>query len=133
METANKGKEILLVDDDPNYSEVIRIRLETFGYQVSCAANGREAIDLLEKETHPNLIIMDVDMPDQNGLTTLINLGIRKSRTESNGRFDIPVIIATGLQSDRVREMLIDQKVSGYFQKPYDSEELVRKVKQLIG
>lgn len=133
METTNRRKEILLVDDDPNYSEVIRIRLETFGYQVSCASNGREAIDFLEKEIRPNLIIMDVDMPDQNGLTTLINLKVRKSGTESGGCFDIPVIIATGLQSDRLREMIMDQKVSGYFQKPYNSEELVKKVKQLIG
>lgn len=126
-------KEILLVDDDPNYTEVIRLRLEKSGYGVRCALNGREAMEALEHEQRPDLIIMDLDMPDQNGLTTLINMGVRRAEAGEGESAGIPVIVATGLRSDQVRKIIMDQKVSGYLRKPYDSEELVRTIEQLIG
>ena len=133
MTKNENNKEILLVDDDPNYSEVIQLRLQSSGYEVRCVSNGREAIEVLEHEHRPNLIIMDVDMPGQNGLTTLINMGIRRAQSGEEGNFSVPVIVATGLGSDEVRKIIMSQNVSKYFQKPYDSEELVRTVRQLIG
>jgi len=133
MTKSQNHKEILLVDDDPNYSRLIRLRLEKSGYGVRCALNGREALEVLEHEHQPNLIIMDLDMPDQNGLTTLINLGVRRTQGREGQDCDIPVIVATGLGGDEVRRIVMGQKVSGYLRKPYDSEELVRQIKLLIG
>ena len=132
IENQNR-REILLVDDDPDYSQLIRTRLEQSGYQVSCVSNGREALELLEGEYQPSLIIMDVDMPDKNGLTTLINMGAQQKIKGENERSKIPVIVATGFESERVRKVIMTQKVSGYLMKPYDSEELIRTVKKLIG
>lgn len=129
MTESRSLKEILLVDDDPDYSEVTRTRLESAGYRVSSVLNGREALQLLEQDYRPSLILMDIDMPDSNGLTTLINLNVRKDRTNLN----IPVVIATGIESDRVRELVMEQKVNGYLKKPYRSEELLAAVKNLIG
>ncbi|MBI4357716.1 MAG: response regulator [Candidatus Omnitrophica bacterium] len=126
-------KTILIVDDDPDYSELTRMRLEASGYYVSCAGNGRDALAVLEKNCPPNLIIMDVDMPDRNGLTTLINIGVREGKGEKDRPSHIPVIVATGLQSEKVREVMMTQNVNGYLKKPYDSEELIQTVKQLIG
>lgn len=125
-------KEILLVDDDPDYSELTRTRLEASGYQVSCASNGREALELLESKYQPNLIIMDVDMPDKNGLTTLINMDVRQKIRAKDGKIKIPVLVATGLQSEKVREVIMAQRVSGYLKKPYSSEELIQAVRGLI-
>lgn len=133
LKKSEARKEILLVDDDPNYSEIMRIRLEADGYQVSCASNGREALELLDREPAPGLIIMDMDMPDKNGLTTLIHLGIRGRKKEHPERRDIPVIVATGLQSDQVRDIVMEQEVSGYLRKPYDYNELRQTVQRLIG
>ncbi|MBI3999389.1 MAG: response regulator [Candidatus Omnitrophica bacterium] len=126
-------KEILLVDDDPDYSELTRTRLEASGYRVASASNGREALELLEHEHHPNLIIMDVEMPDKNGLTTLINIGVRQKIQEKDGKIKIPVIVATGFQSEKVREVMMAQDISGYLKKPYSSEELIQAVRDLIG
>ena len=126
-------KEILLVDDDPDYSELTRTRLEASGYQVSCASSGQEALTLLEREYEPSLIIMDIEMPDKNGLTTLINMNIRNGIKEQDKKSKIPVLVATGLQSEKVREVMMTQNVSGYLKKPYGSEELIQAVKGLIG
>ncbi len=125
-------KEILLVDDDTDYSDLTRTRLEASGYQVSCVSSGREALQLLEGEYQPSLIIMDIEMPDKNGLTTLININVHKGMGQKE-KSHIPVLVATGLQSEKVREVMMAQNVNGYLKKPYDSEELIQAVKSLIG
>ncbi len=127
-----KQDEILIVDDDPDYLNLIKIRLETSGYQVSCVCNGSEALKLLEADYRPRLIIMDIEMPDRNGLTTLINLNVRQTRNEKKGVDRIPVIVATGLQSDRVRDLMMGQQIAGYLKKPYSAEELLDKVQASI-
>ena len=127
MAENQKPKDILLVDDDPDYLELTRTRLEASGYQVQCASNGRQALELLGGERKPQLIILDLDMPDKNGLTTLIDLGVCDSKQP------IPVIVATGLQGDRMRDIVMARKVSNYLRKPYEAEELLRTVKGLIG
>src|SRR3989338_1283398 len=132
MKKENDRKKILLVDDDVDYLTVTRTRLEASGYEVACAENGRAALEYLDRETPPSLIVMDVEMPDKNGLTTLVHLNIR-----SNGKPEeqkkIPVIVATGLDGEAIKHILLDQKISGYMKKPIDSGELVRKIKELIG
>ena len=132
MSAKVKQADILLVDDDPDYLDLAKIRLETSGYLVSCANNGTEALKLLDMDFRPRLIIMDIEMPDKNGLTTLINLNVRQARDMKNGIEPIPVIIATGIQSDAVRALMQSQNISGYLRKPYSSEELIEKVKATI-
>src|SRR3989338_6254136 len=102
-------KTILIVDDDPDYSELTRTRLEASGYHVSCAVNGRDALAILEKDDQPDLIIMDIEMPDRNGLTTLINMNVRGRKEKKDKRVHIPVIVATWLQSEKVREVMMAQ------------------------
>ena len=132
MVANHNHKEVLLVDDDPDYSELTRTRLEAAGYQVAYASNGREALKLLDGQWRPHLIIMDVDMPDSNGLTTLINLNARRIQ-RNNTECQVPVVVATGLQSEQVREIMMVQNISGYLKKPYSSEELLGTVRSLIG
>ena len=132
MNVKAKQDDILLVDDDPDYLDLAKIRLETSGYQVSCVQNGAEALKLLDQDYRPRLIIMDIEMPDKNGLTTLININVRQSRDEKKGIGRIPVIIATGIQSDAVRKLMMEQNIAGYLSKPYSAEELIEKVKVLI-
>ena len=133
MAENRSAKEILLVDDDPDYSEVTRTRLEAFGYQVSCVSNGEQALEFLDRDRQPSLIIMDVDMPDKNGLTTLININARRSRQSEKEKPSIPVIVATGLEGEKIRELIMNQNVSRFLKKPYDSKELIQAVKRLIG
>ena len=131
MAAAENLREILLVDDDSDYRELTRTRLESFGYQVVCASSGQEALNLLDQKVDPSLIIMDLDMPEKNGLTTLINLTIRRKIKKDSKA--IPIIIATGMHSDQIHKTVHDQDVSGYLRKPYGCEELIKTVKGLIG
>ena len=131
MAEAVNPREILLVDDDVDYRELQRTRLESFGYQVVCAASGQEALDLLDKKVDPSLIIMDLDMPEKNGLTTLINLTIRRKVKKEAKK--VPIVIATGMHSDQIHKTVHEQEVSGYLRKPYGCDELIKTVKGLIG
>ena len=124
-------REILLVDDDRDYRELTRTRLESSGYQVICASSGKEALELIEKNIEPNLIIMDLDMPEKNGLTTLINLAIRRKVKKENKK--IPIVIATGMHSEQINQVVHSHEVSGYLRKPYGHDELIKTVKDLIG
>jgi two-component system alkaline phosphatase synthesis response regulator PhoP len=65
-----KEIKILLVDDEPDIIEIIRFNLEQEGYQISSASDGLEAIKVAEKEL-PHLIIMDVMMPNLDGIYLL--------------------------------------------------------------
>jgi CheY-like chemotaxis protein len=131
MAADGNPREILLVDDDVDYRELTRTRLESFGYQVVCASSGQEALNLLDQKTDPSLIIMDLDMPEKNGLTTLINMSIRRKVKNENRK--IPVVIATGMHSDQIHKTVHDQEISGYLRKPYGCDELIKTVKDLIG
>src|ERR671918_1546180 len=61
---------ILVVDDDPDIREVLRDRLESLGYRVLAADSGQEGLELLEQQS-PQLVLLDVEMPDRNGLEVL--------------------------------------------------------------
>ena len=77
---------VLLVDDDPDVQEVLRDRLESLGYRAVPALTGKQGLQLLEEET-PQMVFLDIELPDMNGLEAL--KGIRKRQN------DIAVVIIT--------------------------------------
>jgi CheY-like chemotaxis protein len=70
MRDRSSPKHILVVDDDPGVREVIRAMLETVGFQVSIAVNGRDAISMLPTGSY-DLILTDLVMPEQEGIATI--------------------------------------------------------------
>jgi len=84
-------KRILLVDDEPELLKAMRIRLASWGYDVLTATNGKEAIQLIKKEI-PDAIILDIMMPEMDGVETL-----RRIR-----RFNkkVPVLMLTAYPSE---------------------------------
>jgi DNA-binding NtrC family response regulator len=64
------GPSILVVDDDPDIREVIKDRLESLGYEVSTASTGKKCLDFLDNH-HPQMILLDIEMPEMNGLEVL--------------------------------------------------------------
>jgi len=125
-----EGRFVLVVDDDPDYCEVTQTRLESQGFEVKCVSSGNKALEWL-KSAKPDLIIMDIDMPNKDGLTTLINLSVQMGRKEKTPD-RIPVLVATGIQSERVKQMVMDYDVDDFLQKPFEAEELIEKVGRLI-
>jgi DNA-binding response OmpR family regulator len=113
---------ILVVDDEPRIAEAVTMNLELEGYQVSCANNGQEALRKVTEEL-PDIIILDVMMPDMDGFETL-----QRIREVSN----VPVIMLTvkGGDTDKVRGL--DLGADDYVTKPFSPKELASRVKAVI-
>lgn len=128
---AQDAKAILVVDDDPDYSDLMRLRLENAGFKTVCASNGREALELLKGEFSPDLIIMDVDMPEKNGLATLINMEVQLKKVGKKSK-RAPVIVATGIPGEKIKEIMMSQNIDDFLQKPFQGNELLEKVDRLL-
>jgi len=118
----NQGKTILVVDDEPRIIEAVSMNLELEGYQVSAARNGYGALQKLTEDL-PDLIILDVMMPEIDGFETL-----RKIREVST----VPVILLTvkGEEIDKVKGL--DLGADDYVTKPFSPKELVSRVKAVL-
>jgi CheY-like chemotaxis protein len=118
------AQKVLVVDDDPIMHRVLYQYLERNGYEMISASNGREAIELAKREL-PNLIVLDVRMPDMSGLAALREL----KETETTKA--IPVIVVT-VNADRMTH--IQSELSGsaaFLSKPFRAAELLSEVRRL--
>src|ERR671925_160399 len=115
-------RRILVVDDEERMVRFIRMNLEHDGFQVSEAFNGKQALQKL-RDVNPDLILLDVMMPDLDGFEVLETI-----REGSN----VPVIMLTakGEEDDRVRGLELG--ADDYITKPFSPRELVSRVKAVI-
>jgi two-component system KDP operon response regulator KdpE len=120
--SAPEERLILAVDDEPKMTRFIRMNLELEGYRVSEAVNGMEAIKKVREEL-PDLVLLDVMMPDMNGFETLEHI-----RESSN----VPVIMLTvkGEEEDKVRGLELG--ADDYVTKPFSPRELTSRIKALL-
>ena len=120
-----KDTRILLVDDEPDIVEIIRFNLEQKGYQISTASDGLEAIKVAEKEI-PHLIIMDVMMPNLDGIETC-------ERLRQDDRFsDTIIMFLTARGEDYSYVAAFESGADDYVTKPIKPKVLVSKVKGLL-
>jgi hypothetical protein len=118
-------QKVLVVDDDPIMHRVLGQYLGRNGYQMIDASSGPQAIELANREL-PQLIVLDVRMPEMSGLAALRQL----KETESTK--DIPVIVVT-VNSDRLTHMeSVISGASAFLAKPFRPAELLREIKCLI-
>lgn len=127
MKDTNTGtqKKLLLIDDDPNLILLVKDYLEFRGYEVVTAENGREALEVLEKETL-DMIICDVMMPEMDGYSLVS--AIRSDPKTS--WMPILFLSAKGQSHDRVKGLNIGADV--YMVKPFEPEELVAQVESSL-
>lgn len=119
------AKHILVVEDERHLAVGIKFNLEEEGYRVSTAASGPAALELLEEnEAEVDLIILDVMLPGMSGYTVCEEL-----RKRGN---DVPILIlsARTLAEDRTRGF--DVGANQYLSKPFDLDELLSRVKNLL-
>ena len=114
---------ILVVDDDNNTRRLIRTVLEAANYSVTAAADGEEALRLMD-EKHIDLAILDVMMPKMDGLT------FTRLLRETNNDLPILMVSAKQLPEDRKKGFLVG--TDDYMTKPFDEEELLLRVKALL-
>ncbi|OGX37018.1 MAG: hypothetical protein A3G91_06205 [Omnitrophica WOR_2 bacterium RIFCSPLOWO2_12_FULL_50_9] len=112
---------ILLVDDETDFLDPIAFWLESKGYTVKIASNGKEAVDSIQKEV-PDIVFLDVNMPVMDGVTAL-----RKIRETYQ---DLPVIMITGAPEKVPR--LDEMRISGYFPKKGTLEELEHLLEPIL-
>lgn len=120
-----KHKKILIVDDDENIIQTLKMRLEVNGYKVFTASDGVEGLERA-KEAEPDLILLNIMMPRLNGIMTTLRLkGIGQTKS-------IPIIIMTGIKERE--EMILARHVGAadYITKPFDSAELLKKIEKLL-
>ncbi|WP_298520125.1 response regulator transcription factor [uncultured Kordia sp.] len=120
-----KDIKILLVDDEPDILEIVGYNLSSEGYQLSTAANGVEAI-AKAKKVKPHLIIMDVMMPEMDGIEACEN--IRKDSSLAN----TIITFLTARGEDYSQVAGFDAGADDYITKPIKPKVLVSKVKALL-
>jgi two-component system alkaline phosphatase synthesis response regulator PhoP len=120
-----KDIKILLVDDEQDILEIVGYNLTQEGYKIVTASNGKEAIAVAKKE-RPQLIIMDVMMPEMDGMEACEN--IRKIPELSN----IIITFLTARSEDYSQVAGFDAGADDYIAKPIKPKLLVSKVKALL-
>jgi CheY-like chemotaxis protein len=120
------AKRILVVDDEPDITEMVALRLAAGGYEVVTASSGKECLDKAVADNFA-LIIMDVSMPEMDGIAAACRLQRDKATR------DIPVIFLTALATKE--DLGADHAVLGrhiVIAKPFDGNDLLMVVKQQI-
>jgi DNA-binding response OmpR family regulator len=116
-------KQILIVDDDPKISRGLSVRLKFAGYEVRTAENGVTGLKLA-LEFKPDLVILDIMMPVGGGYSVAYRL--REQAPE------LPVIFITASKQPQLREMAAKLDAVGFFEKPYEFEEVLTAIKAAI-
>lgn len=121
----NKPGKILLADDEPDILEIVSYNLKGEGYEVICAKNGIEAIDLA-KQYLPSMIILDIMMPGKNGIEVCKLLRLQP-------QFKDTVIIFLSALNDEGTEIKgLETGADDYITKPISPKVLISKVNALF-
>lgn len=117
-------KTILIADDEPDVLKIISLRLQKAGYETISARDGRETLDLA-RQMMPDLIILDVYLPDINGDD------IARTLKRDKKLMDIPVILISATVTS-VASRAEDCGAVGSIAKPFEPEDLVGMVKKVL-
>jgi DNA-binding response OmpR family regulator len=121
----NGQKKILVIDDEEDMQKLLKVRLEQENFIVLAAADGEAGVKAAELEM-PDLILMDIMMPKMDGYSCLKE--IRKIQKIK----DTPVLMLSGKEEEKIRDLFAFQKISGYVEKPFELDTLVIKIKEIL-
>ena len=119
------AKAILVADDDPDILSIVSMSLETQGYTVYKATNGREAVDLA-KQHHPDLVLMDMMMPIVSGYEAVTEL-----KTDAATR-DITIVGLSAKAMATDMERATDIGIDGYITKPFRIAQVLSVVESYL-
>jgi len=120
------NKKILIVDDDPDIRQGMRVRLEYSGYDTCFAADALAGAATASKED-PDLIVLDLGLPAGDGL-----LFIERLKTDP-ALGAIPIIVVSARDARANRERAINAGATAYLQKPVDNAEFLAVIRQALG
>ena len=122
MSATNKAS-ILLVEDEEHLMDALKLNLELEGYEVTTAGDGVAALKAVENE-YFDLIIMDVMMPEMDGISATESIRIRKN--------DVPILMLSAKNTSHDRVLGLKKGADDYLTKPFNLEELLLRVEKLI-
>jgi two-component system, OmpR family, alkaline phosphatase synthesis response regulator PhoP len=114
---------ILIVEDEENLHETLRLNLEMEGYEVSSAFDGSEALKKVEKE-YFDLIIMDIMLPEMDGISVTESIRLKNN--------PVPILMLSARNSNHDKVQGLKKGADDYLTKPFNLEELLLRVSKLI-
>ena len=115
-------KHILVVDDEPQITRVLRTSLSSHGYDIRVANDGETALEIM-KDWSPDLVITDLAMPNMDGLELC-----RRLRTKTQ----IPIIVLSVRGEERTKVKALDAGADDYVTKPFGMEELLARIRAAL-
>lgn len=120
-----KYGKVLVIDDEENIVELIKFNLESNGYEVITAYDGKEGLNKAMNES-PDMILLDLMLPEMDGIEVCKNLK-KKSETEN-----IPIIMLTAKSEETDKIIGLEIGADDYMTKPFSVRELVARVKAVL-
>jgi CheY-like chemotaxis protein len=114
---------VLAIDDDPDFREGLTDALDALGYPVTAAASGREALDVLRTEPLPDVILLDLRMPDMDGRE------FREAQRGDSALSQIPCVVVSG--SREVEELGRSLGAAAVLAKPFRIQTLVDSIERI--
>ena len=118
-----KSQRILVVDDEPGIVFLLQTKLENAGFKVLTANSGLEALDVIKEQGLPHLAIVDIVMPDMNGIEFCKTVGEFS---------DLPIILLTSIKDEDVVVQAIDAFAEDYITKPFRPRELLARIRRIL-
>ncbi|MCX7905566.1 MAG: response regulator [Elusimicrobiales bacterium] len=125
-ESGLNKKTVLIVDDDPSVGLLVSVILKNLNYNVISFLKGKDLLDYLSKDPSPNLILLDLKLPDIDGYE------ICKKIRENPLTASIPIIVITGVEELDSKIKLIEIGADDYINKPFDVRELKVRINRII-
>ena len=119
------AKKILIVEDDRKIAMALALRLQAAGYETLIAGDAVAGVSTAVKSL-PNLVLLDISLPAGNGFTVA-------ERMKTALPNPVPVIFLTASKQPGFRDRARELGAAGYFEKPYEAEDLLAAVRQRIG
>ena len=121
------NRHVLVADDEPHIGRIIKMKLEQGPFRVTLAYDGREALEVLEREADIQIVLLDLMMPHLIGLDVL-------ARMRATDRFrNLPCIILTAAGQEAQHQRAMELGASEFLTKPFSPKKLYARTAQLAG
>ena len=120
-------RHVVVADDEPHIGRIIKMKLEQGPFRVTLVYDGREALEVLEREKDVSLVLLDLMMPHLSGLDVLA--AMRKNERLK----DIPCIILTAAGQDQQHQRAIELGATDFMTKPFSPKKLYQRSAELSG
>jgi len=120
------GKRVLVIEDEAHIQKLVKLVLEKNGFEIIQALSGEDGLKELDKDPHPDLVLLDIMMPGIDGMQVLRTM---KGTAETK---EIPVIMLTALAQENVVLEGVKLGAKGYIRKPFNPKDLVSRVTEVI-